>query len=160
MSKLVTGQFREAAGQLLKNWSSIDSNKPNRPDVHKLKCQKRDLLVRCYLGMDRADIAAYLKTAPLVYIDNLAVHKYLPLDKIFPTYDEYMKTKWTAAGNSSRPDGGYYIWLCGPSLCVYPDSPFFPKFYALLGPMSGHIEAKVPPLPGILVDDFLYARGF
>ncbi len=50
----------------------------------------------------------------------------------------------------------------GPNDChldIYHDSPLFPKFYALIGPLVVNREVKVPPLPGTLVDDALYASG-
>jgi hypothetical protein len=69
-----------------------------------------------------------------------------------------MRTKWKVDGNSSQPDGGYSIWF-GRSITVYHDSPMFSKFYALLGPLLANRELKVPPLPGALIDEFLFESG-
>jgi hypothetical protein len=158
-TKIASGEYRDAARELLKSWSSVDQGQTELAHIYEVRYRKRDLLVRCYIGMNRSDIADYLKSAPLDHIRNLAVQAQLPLDEIFPTYDEYVKTKWKVTGNSSQPDGGYYIWSSACQFDIHHDSPLFPKFYALLGPMLANRETKVPPLPGTLVDDLSYASG-
>jgi tetratricopeptide (TPR) repeat protein len=156
---VTAGDFRDSALQLLSYWDSVDPTKTDRADILKLRRRKRDLLVRCFIGMNRSDIADYLKAAPLIHISELAGgYRYLPLEKVFPSYDEYMRTKWKVDGNSSQPDGGYSIWF-GRSITVYHDSPMFSKFYALLGPLLANRELKVPPLPGALIDEFLFESG-
>ena len=162
-TKLAAGDFEKCTRLLLPLYPPISSINRTQSIVYKWMCKKRELLARCYEGMHRSDIAMYLRTAPVHHIERLGgVGSYLSVDQIFPTYDQYMHTRWFANGDAEKTKGHYYInSLAGCEFTVNAQSPLYASLFSILGPMHCTDNIKIKPLPALLVDEAMYeSYGF
>jgi len=159
---ITTKQYEKALAILIPHYvfhdGSFGTTMQSRYDAMR---STRTLLVQCYDGLGKHDVARYLTEAPLKHIWEHALYGRNDPNTCFPTYSEYMARPWNVFGmTKSDSDGEYQIRVNNLLQCdFYSCSPRFKKVFSILGPIYNETK-RLPPLPGSLVDEELISPCF
>jgi tetratricopeptide (TPR) repeat protein len=151
-------KFRTAARQLLMTWEHMDEHSMSPAAEYQLMKEKRDLLMRCYVGLKREDVCEFLNVAPIEHIRLYLIYGNRDIDKSFPSGETYMHRLWEVRGDTvDGKTNMYYIEVPNIGTCtVYQTSPRLSSFFKILGPFNYGEVRKVAPLPRDLVDAELF----